>query len=163
MDPDQPLTTPAGLKDPQRAAQALSEAATQVNALFGRLDVPWGEVGRLRWGDVDLPANGFLGDPFGVFRVLFFDPSTLPKTGQVTMIGGDAYVAAIEFTDPVTAQALNIPGNASQPGSPHLADQLERSAQGLLRPVWRDRTEIEANLATHDRLRLGNASEHDVT
>lgn len=156
-DPEQPLTTPAGLRDPEAAAQALSTAAQQVEALFGRLDVPWGEVGRLRWADVDLPANGFLGDPFGVFRVLFFDPSTLPATQEAVMIGGDAYVAAIEFSDPVTAQALNIPGNATQPGSPHLADQLELSAQGMLRPVWRSRTEIEANLATRVYVTLASA------
>jgi acyl-homoserine-lactone acylase len=162
MDPEQPLTTPSGLKDPQQAIRALSVAANQVEALFGRLDVPWGEVGRLRWDDVDLPANGFLGDPFGVFRVLFFDSSTLPESGQVTMIGGDAYVAAIEFTTPVTARALNIPGNATQPGSPHLADQLEPSSQGQLRPVWRDRTEIEAHLTIHDRITLDKTGGHNL-
>ena len=79
------------------------------------------------------------------------------------MIGGDAYVAAIEFSDPVTAQALNIPGNATQPGSPHLADQLELSAQGMLRPVWRSRTEIEANLATREYVTLAVAGDRNDT
>jgi acyl-homoserine-lactone acylase len=38
-------------------------------------------------------------------------------------------------------------GNSSQPGSPHLADQLQFLARKELRPVWRTREEIEAHLS----------------
>ncbi len=37
-------------------------------------------------------------------------------------------------------------GNASQPGSPHAGDQLELVSQEKLRPAWRTRAEVEANL-----------------
>ena len=37
-------------------------------------------------------------------------------------------------------------GNATQPGSPHLDDQLPFMVQKKLLPVLRDRKEIEASL-----------------
>jgi acyl-homoserine-lactone acylase len=63
--------------------------------------------------------------------------------------GGDTYVAAIEFSDPVRAMAVLGYGNSSQPGSPHLSDQLQFLARKELRPVWRSREEIEAHLSVH--------------
>ena len=154
-DPADPLGTPRGLRDPGRAARALGEAVAVVEAAADRLDVPWGEVARLRVGDTDLPANGFPGDPFGVFRVLyfsfggtFFDVSTLVETRTTEAIQGDTFVAAIEFADPVRARVLNTYGNASQPGSPFRGDQLPLSARGEMRPAWLSREEIEANLET---------------
>jgi acyl-homoserine-lactone acylase len=156
----EPLTTPSGLRDPERAVRALVEAAAMVEDAAGRLDPPWGEVARLRIGGFDLPANGFPGDPYGAFRVLyfafggtFFDVSTLAETGTTPAIQGDTYVAAIEFADPVRALVLNTYGNASQPGSPHRGDQLALSARGEMRPAWLTRREIEANLAERELVR----------
>jgi acyl-homoserine-lactone acylase len=63
---------------------------------------------------------------------------------------GDSYVAVIEFANPVRAMVLNGYGNASQPGSPHRADQLDLFAHKQLRPVWRGRAEIEAHLETRE-------------
>ena len=153
-DPADPLTMPSGLADPDRAVQGLTEAADQVQALFGRLDVPWGEVARVQRGSVDLAANGCEGE-FGVFRVLrldFYDLSTLEKTKEVAADGGDTYVAAIEFGETVRAQVLLTYGNASQPGSPHVGDQLVLSANGEMRTAWRSREEIEANLEAREEL-----------
>jgi acyl-homoserine-lactone acylase len=151
-NPVEPLTTPSGLKDPDKAVQALSAAAGQMQTLFGRLDMPWGDIARLQRGSVDLPANGYPGDPFGSFRVLFFDTSTLETSKQVSCFGGDTYVAAVEFSDPLQAQVLMTYGNASQPGSPHIGDQLPLSAKGEMRPAWRTRAEIEANLEAQEQL-----------
>lgn len=151
-DPADPLTMPSGLADADRAVQALTAAADQMQALFGRLDVPWGEVARFRQGRVDLPANGCDGNPFGVFRVLDFDFSTLETTKQVTARGGDSYVAAVEFGETVRARVLMTYGNASQAGSPHVGDQLVLSANGEMRTAWRTREEIEANLEAREAL-----------
>ena len=74
-------------------------------------------------------------------------------TGEPTPVdGGDSYVAAVEFGDPVRAQVLLTYGNASQPGSPHVGDQLALSANGEMRTVWRTREEIEANLEAREVL-----------
>jgi acyl-homoserine-lactone acylase len=59
---------------------------------------------------------------------------------------GDSFVAAIEFSQPVKAMALNTYGNATQPNSKHQSDQLKLFAQKQLRPIWRSRQEIEAHL-----------------
>jgi acyl-homoserine-lactone acylase len=152
-DPADPLHTPRGLADPGAAVQALEAAAMQVQALYGRLDVPWGEVGRLARGAIDLPANGFLGDPFGVFRVLFFPPPHLLMGGPAPAVGGDTFIAAVEFSTPLRARVLMTYGNSTQPDSPHFGDQLPLSARGELRPAWRTRAEIEAHLAMRTVIR----------
>ncbi len=144
-----PLETPDGFADPEAAAAALDRAAERVESTYGALDVPWGEVFRLRRGDYDLPANGGPGS-LGIFRVVNFRPDGDLRTafgGETrTAFAGDSYVAAIEFSDPIRAVALLSYGNASQPGSPHVGDQLELFAKKQLRPVWRSREEIEAHL-----------------
>lgn len=152
FDPSRPLDTPAGLADPESAVQALVAAAQQIEAVHGRLDVPWGDVARLRRGNVDLPANGFPGDPFGVFRTFFVDVSRLGEGEPLPVVFGDSYVAAVEFGEGVRAKVLLTYGNASQPGSPHNGDQLVLAARGELRPAWLSREEIEANLERRETL-----------
>jgi acyl-homoserine-lactone acylase len=148
--PGAPLATPDGLADPAAAAALLAAAAAEVEAEHGALDVPWGEVYRLRAGRRDLPANGGPGD-LGIFRVVGFRPEAGERT--LSAAGGDSFVAAVELSRPVRARALLAYGNASQPGSPHAGDQLELFARKELRPVWRTREEIEANLERREVLR----------
>jgi acyl-homoserine-lactone acylase len=99
-------------------------------------------VARLRYGNVDLPASGGPG-LFGIFRVVDLVPAT---EGRFQQIAGDSYIAAIEFSNPVQAKVLLTYGNATQPGSAHIGDQLSLYARNELRPVWRTRKEIEAHL-----------------
>lgn len=143
-NPAAPLTTPDGIADPAKATAALEAAATKVEAAYGALDVPWGKVFRIQYGDVDLPANG-AEDPLGVFRSLWFAPA---KEGRFQTIGGDSFVAVVEFSNPVKAKVLTSYGNSTQPSSPHQTDQLELFARQELRPVWRSRQQISAHLAS---------------
>ena len=108
-----PLTTPAGLKDPEKCAKQLDEAAAETLKNFGALDVPWGDVMRFQWAGVDLPANGGFGN-LGVFRVITFGPLHGKTRSQVH---GETYVAAVEFSKPMKASVLMSYGNSSQPGS----------------------------------------------
>jgi acyl-homoserine-lactone acylase len=144
-----PLATPKGLANPAAAVKALVEAADVVIKAHGSLDVPWGQVYRLRIGKRDLPANGGPSD-FGIFRVVGF---TEDKDGKMRAAGGDSYVATIEFGPTVRARSLLSYGNATQPGSPHIGDQLELFAQKQLRPVWLTRAEIESNLERRESVR----------
>ena len=144
---DAPLTTPDGLANPAEAVQVLEATANKVEVTYGALDVAWGEVFRLP-GVANLPANGGDGD-LGVFRSVWFAPG---KDNRFQAVGGDSFVAAIEFSNPVKARALNSYGNASQPGSPHAGDQLQLFARQELRPVWRSRSEIEAHLSSRQKL-----------
>jgi acyl-homoserine-lactone acylase len=137
-NPAEPLTTPRGLADPAAAASALADAARRVREEHGRLDVRWGEVHRYRRDGMDLPGDGGPGG-LGIFRNVDYSGGTA--------VGGDSYVAAIEFSSPVRARALIAYGNASREGSPHRTDQIGYMARGELRQVWRTRPEIEANLS----------------
>jgi acyl-homoserine-lactone acylase len=136
------LTTPTGLADVNNALAVLEGVAAQVKLLYGSLDVSWGEVVRLRYGKQDLPASGAPGT-LGSFRVLNF---AVAKDERFQVVAGDSYIAAIEFSNPIKAKVLTVYGNATQPNSPHIGDQLPLYARGELRPVWRTRKEIEAHL-----------------
>ena len=137
-----PLTTPDGLADAAMAVAALEAAADQVQADYGSLDVAWGKVYHLRIDEVDLPANGGPSE-LGIFRAAYFGRA---NKGPLQMVGGDSYVAAIEFANPVRAMALIGYGNSSQPGSLHRTDQLPLYARKELRPVWRTRQDVETHL-----------------
>ena len=145
---DRPFTTPDGLADPAAAADALETAATVVMDEYGTLDVPWGDVYRLRGEDRDLPANGGPGD-FGVFPLVKYQKD---DDGRFRAWLGESYIALVEFSEPVRARALLTTSNSSQPGSPHNGDQLELFSRKELRPVWRTRAEIEPHLELREDL-----------
>ncbi|MGH7463608.1 MAG: penicillin acylase family protein, partial [Longimicrobiales bacterium] len=146
--PRAPLSTPDGLSDPRLAVTLLGQVAQRVRATYGSLDVPWGDVYRLRRDSVDLPANGGP-DAAGVFRVTEFQPVPGDSTRFMATFG-DSYVFALEFSTPLRARSLLSYGNASQPGSPHRTDQLPLYARKELKPVWLTREEIMANLKARE-------------
>lgn len=148
-DPADPIATPDDLADLPGAVAALARAAEAVQRVFGAMDVPWGEVNRF---SAELPGRGAPGDPLGVFQVNVFAPRE--RGGAFLPVFGDTYVAAVEFT-PRGPRALSILsyGNASQPGSPHVGDQLPLLARREMRPVWRTRAEVEANLEERTPIR----------
>lgn len=137
-----PFTTPDGLADPAKAVRALERAASKVESDYGALDVPWGDVYRLRGNGLDLPGHGS-GDPWGVSRAVFYQRA---EDGSAVAVGGDTYVAVVEFSDPVRARVLLTYGNATQPHSSHVYDQLELFARKELRDAWLTRAEVEAHL-----------------
>jgi acyl-homoserine-lactone acylase len=140
-----PLGTPSGLADPKSAAAALDAAARNVLATWGGLDVPWGREMRIHRGDVDLPASGAPGR-LGVFDVI----DGALKDGRRDADFGDSYIAVVSFDKPTRARVLVTYGNASQPGSPHIADQAPLLARHELRTAWRTRAEVEANLESRE-------------
>ncbi len=114
-----PLTTPSGLKDPEKCAGQLEEAARETLKNFGTLDVPLGEVMRFQLAGVDIPANGGFGN-LGIFRVITFGPLHENKRSQ---IHGETYVAAVEFSKPIKASVLMSYVNSS------VEANLERKTQ----------------------------------
>ena len=151
-----PLSTPIGLADPNRSVKYLVEAAAQLEAQFGRIDTPWGDVNAIVLVGHDpsfqqvlpflppLPASGS-GDPFGGLRALYYFPAPAPFTNQNWVYNGDTYVQIVEFTPGgAKAQGLLTYGNASRPGSPHIADQISLFQEKKLRTVYRTRAEVEA-------------------
>jgi acyl-homoserine-lactone acylase len=142
FDLHRPLETPRGLSEPKAASEALDVAAQKLIKAAGRLDVPWGDLYRLRRGKIDLPASG-AGDLLGSFRVLEYEAT---KDGRFTAIGVDNFIAAVEFSTPIRAKVLLTSGNSSDPNSPHYGDQLVLSAKKQLRDAWLTRSEVEQHL-----------------
>lgn len=144
---ESPRLTPDGLSDPAGAVAALETAAATVVRRFGAIDVKWGDVYRVRRDSVDLPSNGAAGT-YGVFRVIGYEAA---GPDRYRAVGGDSYVAAIEFSSPVRARSIVGVGNASRAGSPHRTDQLGLMSAKQLKPVWRTRAEIMANLQVREQ------------
>jgi acyl-homoserine-lactone acylase len=141
-DEQKPLDTPRGFADPAKAVQALDAAAAEIEQQYGSLHVKWGDVVRLRRGSTDLPGNG-APSAMGAIRTADFGPFV---NGKTAINRGDTYYAVVEFSTPVHAEALLGYGNWSKPGSKHVDDQLPLASRKEMRPVWRTRSEIEANL-----------------
>ncbi len=143
FDPMDPVGTPSGLADPGKAVEALEFATRAVQQTFGSLQVPWGAFVTFRVGDVSLPGFGAPPEAFGVFSPNFAAPTS---AGPLATVAGDTWVAVVEFGDVPTAWAVLPYGNATQPGDPHVGDQLALYAGKAFRPVWTDRADVEANL-----------------
>jgi acyl-homoserine-lactone acylase len=143
-----PRTTPDGLADPDAALRALESAVADLEGRGLGPDVPWGDVYRLRRDGLDLPGNGGPGS-LGIFRVTGFAKG---EDGRFEALGGDSWVAAIEFSQPVRAEVLLGYGNWSQKGSSHRTDQLALYASKQLRPAWRTRADVERHLERGETL-----------
>lgn len=98
---------------------ALRETSAELKALFGRIDPEWGEVVRLKRGDVSLPLDG--------------GPDTLRAVypqrdgdGPLKAVGGDTYVLYADWSGArdVEIKTIHQFGAATlDPASPHYADQ----------------------------------------
>lgn len=147
-DENQPVTTPTGLREKEIALQSLAHAARTVKEAYGNLDIPYGDVYRLRMGTYDLPGNGGT-SAFGLFRTMQYAPA---EDNLFQVIHGETYVAITEFGEQVRARVLLTYGNATQPHSPHIGDQLPLFAEKKMRDAWLTRQEIEENLAKREVL-----------
>jgi acyl-homoserine-lactone acylase len=145
----EPITTPRGLGDAGRAVEAFHWAVPETARLYGAWDVAWGELHRVRRGDVDVPVGGCSG-ALGCFRVLTFTPA---PDGRRVVSGGDGWVLAVEFGETPRAYSVLGYGQSPDPRSPHHADQAALFAEGRMKPVlW---TEADIARATVRRYRPG--------
>ncbi len=113
---------------------ALRASAQDLMAHHGRLDVAWGELNRLRRGDVDLPLNG---GP-DTMRAVYAAGAPLGDDGRRRAVAGDTYIMLVEWDEDgdVTSHAIHQYGAATtHPDSPHYADQAPIFAAEELRRV----------------------------
>lgn len=147
-NPKEPLRSAEGIADPKAALAALEQAAVNCQQAYGSLEVPYGEVFRFQRGNKDLPGNGGAGR-LGLFRTMTFGKR---QGNKFYPSHGETFVCAIEFSKNQRAQCALGYGNASQPGSPHIDDQLSLMVDKKLHPVWRERKDIETNLERREQL-----------
>lgn len=134
-----PVRTPRGLADPAAAVEAFSWAADETHRRHGALDIAWGDVYRVRRGDVDVPAGGCPG-ALGCFRVLGF--SRQPD-GKFAANTGDGWVLAVEFGREPRAYSVLAYGQSAKPDSPWHAAQAAMFARGELKRVAFNARDVE--------------------
>ena len=133
---------------PAQRLAALDEAMARLKADYGDWRVPWGEMNRYQRNDGAIEqvfddAKPSTAIPFASARwgsLASFGARRYPGTKRIYGTSGNSFVAAVEFGPRVTARAVSIGGESSDPKSPHFADQVDRYARGDLRTVhfWPD-------------------------
>jgi acyl-homoserine-lactone acylase len=150
-DINDPINTPDGLSNPKEAVKYFEDAINEIEAQFGKLDIPWGDYYRINYNGIDLPANGIDGR-LGVFRVAW--PGRSDSTNMYVG-GGDSWVAVIEFGDKVKAKALLSYGNSTEKDSPNNGDQLKLFSKKELRDIWFYDIDIIPNVIKKEK-KIGN-------
>ncbi len=130
--PDKMMSTPYGIGDPEAALEQLAVVITRIEKSYGAIDVPWGEVYRHRRGDVDVPLGGATGE-LGAYRVIHY---LKDRDGKMVARGGDSYVFAVAFSDPIRAKSVMAYSQSSVPGAPHHDDQTALFANRGWKDVW---------------------------
>ncbi len=120
----------------------LRDAAGALETRYGRLDVPWSEVNRLKRGTTDI---GIDGGP-DLLRAVY---SERAPDGRRRGVAGDSYVLIAEWdaSGRVRSRSIHQFGSATKDArSPHFADQAALFARCGWKPVWLDEPEIRAHL-----------------
>lgn len=138
VNPDQA----GGSLTPMSVEKAFANAVTFLTVQFGRVDVPWGEVHRLRHGAVDLPLGACPDVMNGVNA----------KTVDNRLVGrqGDSYVLIAEFpagpeSRNATSTSIHQYGASSRKWSPHYSDQAPLFVKRTMKPAWRTPAELAAH------------------
>jgi len=130
----------------ENPVEALRQAIAEYEDGFGRIDPPWGEVNRLKRGDVDLPLTGAPDQLRAIYSI------ENPKDGSLAGIAGDSYILYVDWDENGVAsiQTIHQFGSATQDEtSPHYADQTQlfadehfktpaMSLEGVLAEATRD-------------------------
>jgi acyl-homoserine-lactone acylase len=145
---DDPVNTPDGLKNPAYVLEVLGNVARGQLEQMGTLSPEFGDFFRFKAGEKEYPGNGGPGN-IGIFRTLYYAPG---EGGKFYPFFGDGYVCATEFGEEIKAFGLLSYGNATQPGNPHIEDQMKLLSEKKLRKVWYTREEQESNLELIEEL-----------
>jgi acyl-homoserine-lactone acylase len=139
---DDPMNTPRGIADREKALSALEKAIALTIEKYGTMDLAWGEIHRLRHGDLDLPVGGGPSG-LGCFRVLGFREG---EDGKQQIQRGDGWVLAVEFSKPPKAYSILAYGQSAKPESPHHTDQAELFADNQMKRVAFTEKEIKKSM-----------------
>ncbi|WP_261269463.1 penicillin acylase family protein [Sphingomonas sp. LC-1] len=123
---------------------ALESAVIRLTRDFGSWRTRWGDINRFqRLDDAIQPhfddARPSTPVPFTSAQwgsLASFGAKAWPGTKAYYGTSGNSFVAVVEFGPRVKAMAVMAGGQSGDPASPHFADQIERYANGRLRPVY---------------------------
>jgi penicillin amidase/acyl-homoserine-lactone acylase len=128
-----------GSATPTDLRSAFRDAVKWLMAHFGKVDVPWGDVQRLRRGTVNLPLGG---GP----DVLNAVNARETDDGHIVGRQGDSLVVIVDFApDKTTSESIHQYGASNRTSSPHYADQAPLATKRTLKPTWRTPEEQAAH------------------
>ncbi len=122
--------------------KSLRDAQAFMMQRWGRLDVPWGDVHRIRRGDRSWPAPG--GDhTLRAIGSCFEDGFFYGRSGQSW-----TQVVLLRNTGIESYSATPF-GQSDHPDSPHYTDQAEKLfSKGKLKPTWFQREALEGHIVS---------------
>ncbi|MGI9531879.1 penicillin acylase family protein [Lutimonas sp.] len=145
------------------------KAVDQLESDFGSLETPWGEYNRYQRinGDIIQKFNDSLpSKPIGMASgywgaLASFGTRHGENTKRVYGVGGNSFVAVVEFGDKVTARSLLAGGQSGNPKSKHFDDQVEAYAEGKFKNVAYYREDvIKRAVSTYRPGELKDTSNH---
>ena len=139
---DQPTTTPIGINNADSAYKALVMAVDSLKLNYNSYKMAWGDMYRVRRGDVDVPVGGGSGT-VGNFRVLYFNDD---EDGKKSAVGGDGWVFAVEFGKKIKAYSILAYGQSNDSENSHFADQAALFADNKMKKVAFSEKEIKKAL-----------------
>lgn len=122
---------------------ALTASMTGLKKAFGRIDPTWGEVNRIRRGEVDLPIDG---GP-DILRAVYGKPET---DGRLRAVAGDTYIMFVTWNREgrLSSESIHQFGAAtSWPKSKHYADQVAPFAAMSTKPVLFTEAQLAGKVA----------------
>jgi acyl-homoserine-lactone acylase len=129
---------------PEQKLAALDQAMARLTADFGSWQVPWGQINRFQRNDGAIRQTFDDAGPSTPVPFVSASWGSLASFGNSRHAGvkrlygthGNSFVAAVEFGPRVKARAVTAGGESGDPASPHFSDQVQRYADGNLRPVY---------------------------
>jgi len=139
---------------PAQKLAALTQAADRLTQDFGSWQVPWGEINRFQRNDGAIvqhydDAKPSTAVPFASGQwgsLASFGAKRYPGTKRYYGTSGNSFVAVVEFGTSVRALAVSIGGASGHPDSKHFVDQVQRYADGDLRPVYFYPKDLEGHI-----------------
>ena len=134
------------------ALECMREAVEYLNKTFGRIDVPWGEVFRMRRGDRTWPLSGTA--DAGLVTLRAVGGPEPDDEGRIYAWRGQTAVAVVFLGETVTAYSAVPYGQSERPESPHFCDQAdELFSKCRLKPTWFQKADLLQHLESELTLR----------
>lgn len=121
--------------------QRLKTSAKKTKDHFGKLDIKWGDIQRLKRGNKNLALSG---GP-DILRAIY----TKGDKGQRKAVAGDCYFQIVEWSPKgeVSSQSIHQYGSATlDSNSPYYNDQSQLFSTNKMKPVWMSLKDIKLNL-----------------
>ncbi len=118
------------------ALAALKEAIARMEKLFGKTEVPWGEV------NVVVRGGQFPMDGNAIYGVLHPDYGIQQDNGQIQCNDGWGHLMIVMEGQPKEVWSLLPYGQSEDPHSPHYNDQAKMHSRGEIKRFWLTPDEI---------------------